>query len=44
MEWVGKGKLYISRAASLAQGWEYMIPGGYKRNYGAFVGFASGWY
>ena len=43
MEWLVEGKLYIGRAASLAQGWEYVIPGGYQRNYGAFGGLASGW-
>ena len=43
MEWVGKGKLYIGRAASLAQGWEYMIPGGYQRSYGAFGVIAFVW-
>ena len=41
MEWVGKGKLYIGRAASSAQGWENIINGEYQRNYGAFGGVAS---
>lgn len=35
MGWGEEGKLYIGQAASSAQQWAYMIPGGYQRNYGA---------